>query len=203
MLDAKIIEEALKENKSLNESKKVESINSNKSAKEVLFENLLMEMYPIAGGYYKTKQTKYTRIRDLIRSLQDALYKVESCGFDKERNPSDSDIYDTISQTYESIINTLITRIGEVWETKEEDYKEDEPEQDEPESPDSESEHPDAQTLMVQLTPNESIISPQNKEYIVESIADKLVMIKDKDSGEMFSVEKEVALKWKKNKEER
>lgn len=204
MLDAKIIEEALKEHNSLNESNEFKKANTqNKSAKQVLFENLLQEMYPMAG-YYQEKQTKYTRLRDLLHSLQDAIYKVESCKMDKERNSADADIYDTLSQTYESVINTLISRIGEVWESKESEYEdeeEDKKEEEEEEKEDDEesenSEHPDSQTLMIQLQPNEAIISPQNKEYIIEKILGNMVEIRDISSDERFSVEKDIAIKWK------
>lgn len=188
MLDYNIIEEALKEHK-----ESVEKPNKNKSAKQVLFENLLHEMYPMA--YAEPRKTKYTRMADLIRLLQDALWKIQDgCSYSKS-NPEDKDIYDTIQQTYESSIQSILDRLQEIWQTDDSSYDDEETEEEV-----TDEEGPDFSQITLQLQPEEVVTSPQNKKYKVVEINGDTTRVEEVDSGEFWLVETKSVEKWKNRK---
>lgn len=191
MLDSNIIEEALKEHneQQLNES----GHKKRKSAKEQLFEHLLHEMYPQAANFQQPK-TKYTRISDLIRILQDALWKIQDYEHNIDQNPEDKDIYDTAKQNYENMINSTIDRIKEVWNSAEEQPQEDEQEQ----SSDQESGDIDWSQVTLQLQPEETIVSPLNKEYYVMEVNEEKAKLKEVANGEIWHVDVKDVKKWKK-----
>lgn len=186
MIDSKIIEEALKEPKI---ERKVEI---NKTAKEKLFEHLLYEMYPQSCGYEQPK-TKYTRLRDLISILQDALWKIEDYNRKIEENPEDKDVYESVKTGYDNVVNSVIDRIKEVWNSADEQPVENNQEQ----SPDQESGDVDWSQVTLQLQPESIIISPQNKEYYVEEVKSGKAKLKEVNSGAIFQIDVKDAKKWK------
>lgn len=190
MLDSNIIEEALRES---NEQQLNENGRKKKSAKEQLFEQLLHEMYPQEVGYGYEK-SKYTRLSDLIRILQDALWKIQDYERNAEQNPEDKDIYDTAKQNYENMVNSTIDRIKEVWNSAEEQPTGEEPEQ----SPDQQQGDIDWSQVTLQLQPESTIVSPQNKEYYVMEVNENRAKLKEIRSGEIFHVDVSDTKKWKK-----
>lgn len=191
MLDSNIIDEALRES---NEQQLNESGRKKKSAKEQLFEHLLHEMYPQVGQFTPEKN-KYTRIGDLIRVLQDALWKIQDYERNIDQNPEDKDIYDTAKQNYENMINSTIDRIKEVWNSVEEQPKEEDPEE---QSSDQDTGDVDWSQVTLQLQPEETIISPQNREYYVMEIKENKAKLKEVANGEIWHIDVKDAQNWKK-----
>lgn len=190
MLDYNIIEEALREHQDLVQPER----RSNKTAKEQLFESLLHEMYPAPHELYP-KPTKYTRMGDLIRLLQDALWKIQDGCRYSETNPEDKDIYDTIKQTYESTINSILSRLQEVWEGPEE--QEQEEQESEKESEEEQEDGPDFNKITVELQPEDIVTSPQNKKYEVLEVMEDKTKLKEIENGEIWSVDTINVKNWK------
>lgn len=194
MLDPIIIEEVIREDK---ERQLNENGRKKKSAKTRLFEQLLHEMYPMEAGY-GVEKSKYTRLSDLIRILQDALWKIQDYERNTEQNPEDKDIYDTAKQNYENMVNSTIDRIKEVWNSAEEQPTEEE----QPEQPEvSQDEQPgdiDWSKVTLQLQPESIIISPQNKEYYVMEVNENRAKLKEVVGGEIFHVDVNDTKRWKK-----
>ena len=198
MLDSNIIDEALKES---NQQQLNENGRKKRSAKEQLFEHLLHEMYPQMATFEQPKN-KYTRINDLLRVLQDALWKVQDYERNIDQNPEDKDIYDTAKQNYENMINSTIDRIKEVWNSAEEQPKEEEEEpeqqQQEPEQSSDQQGDIDWSQVTLQLQPEETIISPQNREYYVMEVNEDRAKLKEVANGEIWHIDVKDARKWKK-----
>lgn len=189
MLDSQIIEEALREH---NEGITLRKEEGSKSAKQVLFEHLLAEMYPMSLGYAEQKQTKYTRMADLISLLQQSLWKIDDACRAKEKNPQDSDIYDSIKSQYETVVENILDRIKDVWAGPEE-YESD----DQSQPNQSQDSSIDWEQVAAELQPEEVITSPQNKQYVVVEVNNPKVKVKESKTGEIFIVDIENALKWK------
>lgn len=191
MLDYNIIEEALREHQDPEQSER----KSSKTAKEQLFESLLHEMYPMA--YTEPKRTKYTRMSDLIRLLQDALWKIQDeCRY-SETNPEDKDIYDTIKQTYESTVNSILSRLQEVWEGPEEQESEKESEKESEQDSKQNTDDVDFNQIAIQLQPEEIVVSPQNKKYKIVEVSGEKTKLKELDGNEAWFAETVDVKNWK------
>lgn len=194
MLDSNIIEEALRES---NEQQLNENGRKKKSAKEQLFESLLHEMYPQVAQFTPEKN-KYTRMSDLIRILQDALWKIQDYERNIDQNPEDKDIYDTAKQNYENMVNSTIDRIKEVWNSAEEQPADDSQSGEVDNPQDQSSGDIDWSQVTLQLQPEETIISPQNKEYYVMEVNEEKAKLKEIANGEIWHVSTKDVKKWKK-----
>lgn len=184
MYDSKIIDEALKEPGQPKEKK-------DKSSKEKLFEALLNEMYPQIAGVEKQSNPKFDRMRNLISIIEDGLCKLQEYE-SKKMSKNDEDIYSSLETNFRSIISMAIERLEHVWNESDEEEEEEKEEKDEEE---------ESKNIVLQLQPEEKIISPQNIMYTIKEINNDVIRIVDDYDGTAYNVQKDVALKWRKKGE--
>jgi predicted metal-dependent peptidase len=120
------------------------------------------------------------------------LWKIDDACRAKEKNPQDSDIYDSIKSQYETVVENILDRIKDVWVGPEE-YES----ADQNQSNQSQDSSIDWEQVAAELQPEEVITSPQNKQYIVVEVNNPKVKVKESKTGEIFIVDIENALKWK------
>jgi len=168
------------------------------------------------------KDPKLERIRKLVNDISNIIYKLQDTEYDKGVGKEDDDIRDEMKKSMSKAMYKMVKRLKGILdgddkgEDKEEDKKEekeekkedkeDEEEEDKEEEEDDENEEEDDKddkkeegNFMKLFPTTENITSPQGKKYIVLEANENKSLIKDIQSGEKFSIETNILLKWKNN----
>lgn len=173
---------------------------------KLIVESLLSECFPygptnISSSAVPQKvDPKIEKTRKMIQVVQDMLWRVS----DTALAGDDDSINKTVQDACNPLIRTMIQKLYDLWILNNDTAAAAPKVEDKPEEKPEEKKEPSTQELANQLakafSQGESIMSPQNKEYIIEAVNSNTLFLKDKATGAKASVSIEIANEWKNRK---
>ncbi len=174
--------------------------------RKFLVEAILGECYPgtptsIIQGSRANPNPKVEKTRALLSVVQDMVWKMNDSSY------ADPDVCKAVQDACGPLIKTMVQKLYNIWciddtDRAPENKPTTEPAKEIPTTvdPAGVTALPAAlsPTLELSFTQGESIVSPQDKEYIIEEVGAAQLKLKEKKTGAKATVSIEIAKKWKK-----
>jgi hypothetical protein len=159
---------------------------------------------PEMAGQKQKADPKIENTRRMIQVVQDMLYRMSDTYYGVE---VDQSITKTVQDACNPLIRTMIQKLYDLWVLNKEGGEDKQPEE-KPADPVNPAATATVQTLapvgsesptlQLAFAQGESIISPQNKEYVIEAVVGEILKVKEKATGAKATVSIDIAKKWKK-----